>query len=75
MENPAPFTLENIRATFGDFITNPRAKILRGLAEVFSSLDPAFKSHDKMKVGVSGLPRRVIVSGFKDYSSWGKDRI
>jgi hypothetical protein len=59
--SPAPFTIDNIRATFGDFLLNPRANILRGMAEVFSDLDPAFKSHDKMKIGVSGLPKRVIL--------------
>lgn len=75
MASPAPFTLDNIRATFGDFLLNPRANILRGLAEVFCDLDPAFKSHDRVKVGVAGLPKRVILSGWGEYSSWGVDRV
>jgi Domain of unknown function (DUF4942)/Uncharacterised methyltransferase family (DUF6094) len=74
MTSPAPFTLDNIRATFGDFLLNPRLNILRGLAEVFSDLDPAFKSHDKVKIGVKGLPKRVIVSNCSDYG-WGRDRL
>ena len=43
LAEPAPFTLDNIRATFGDYILNPRGNILRGLAEVFCDLDPAYK--------------------------------
>jgi hypothetical protein len=75
MTNPAPFTLENIRATFGDFILNPRGNILRGLAEVFCNLDQAYKSHDKVKIGVAGLPKRVIIGGLGGYSSWGTDKL
>lgn len=75
MAAPAPFTLENIRATFGDFLINPRANILRGLAEVFSELDPAFKSHDKVKIGVSGLPKRVIIGGCHNDYGWGADKV
>ncbi|WP_202974118.1 DUF4942 domain-containing protein [Fimbriiglobus ruber] len=74
MVSPAPFTLENIRATFGDFILNPRGNILRGLAEVFCDLDPAYKSHDKVRIGVKGLPKRVILSSLSDYG-WGRDRL
>jgi len=72
MTNPAPFTLDNIRATFGDFILNPRGNILRGLAEVFCDLDPAYKSHDKVRIGVKGLPKRVILRNVSDYG-WGRD--
>lgn len=74
MISPAPFTLENIRATFGDFIINPRGNILRGLAEVFCDLDPAYKSHDKVRIGVKGLPKRVIIPNVGEYG-WGRDRI
>ena len=75
MAKPAPFTMDNIRATFGQYIADPRGSILRGLAEAFCDLDPAFKSHEKMKIGVKGLPKRVIVSGFGRYSSgWGWDK-
>lgn len=75
MASPAAFNMDNIRATFGDFILDPRGNILRGLAEVFCSLDPAYKSHDKVKIGVKGLPKRVILSGFNAWSGCGKDRL
>lgn len=69
-----PFTLENIRATFGDYLLNPRLNILRGLAEVFCSLDPAYKSHDKVKIGVQGLPKRIILANINSYG-WGGERL
>lgn len=75
MEKPAPFTLDNIRSTFGRFILDPRGNILRGLAEVFCSLDQAYKSHDKVKIGVAGLPKRVILSNVENYGSWGRDKL
>lgn len=72
----APFTLENISATFGDYLLNPRLNILRGLAEVFCSLDPAYKSHDKVKFGVEGLPKRIILSNLTSYGyGWGAERL
>jgi len=74
MEKPAPFTLDNIRATFGRFVADPRGNILRGLAEVFCGLDQAYKSHDKARVGVKGLPKRIIISSVTDYG-WGRDKI
>lgn len=69
-----PFTLENIKATFGDYILNPRLHILKGLAEVFCQLDPAYKSHDKVKIGVQGLPKRIILSNVAGYG-WGRERL
>lgn len=76
LKDPAPFTLDNIRATFGKYIMNPRGHILRGLAECFSKLDPAFKSHDRMKIGVKGLPKRVILSSVDSYGGgWGTERL
>ncbi|MEE7442642.1 DUF4942 domain-containing protein [Methylobacterium oryzae] len=75
LEDPVPFTLENIRATFGDFLLDPRGNILRGLAEVFCDLDPAYKSHDKVKIGVQGLPKRIILTNVGGYASWGRDRL
>lgn len=74
LENPIEFTLANIRATFGNYISDPRGNILRGLAEVFSDLDPVYKSHEKVKIGVKGLPKRVILSGVDGYG-WGRDRL
>ena len=74
IEKPAAFTLDNIRASFGDYLLDPRGNILRGLAEVFCNLDPAYKSHDKVKIGVAGLPKRVILNNCSDYG-WGRDRL
>lgn len=75
LSRPAEFTLDNIKATFGEYILDPRGNILRGLAEVFCGLDPSYKSHDKVKVGVQGLPKRIIIGGFGCYSSRGLDQI
>lgn len=75
MADPPDFTLDNIRATFGKYIADPRGSILKGLAEAFSDLDPAYKSHERMKIGVKGLPKRIILSSVGDYHSWGKDRL
>lgn len=77
MKNPPPFTVDNIRATFGRYIQDPRSHILRGLAEVFGKLDPAFKSHDRMKIGVKGLPKRIILSSVTDegHGGWGTERL
>lgn len=74
LANPAPFTLENVKASFGQYILNPRANILRGLAECFSDLDPAYKSHEKVKIGVDGLPKRIIMGNISSYG-WGRDRL
>lgn len=75
LNNPPEFTIENIRSTFGDYIADPWGSILRGLAEAFADLDPVFKSHEKMKIGVKGLPKRVIIRGCGEYSSYGQDTI
>lgn len=66
--DPPPLTLDNARATFGDYFERPRFHILRGLAEVFADLDPAYKSHSKVRIGVKGLPKRIILNGWGDYS-------
>ncbi|WP_226898276.1 class I SAM-dependent methyltransferase [Mangrovicoccus algicola] len=73
-EAPA-LTLEKVRELFGDAVSDPRGTVLKGLAEVFCNLDPAFKSHDKMKVGVKGLPKRVILSGFGTWSGYGREKV
>lgn len=73
--DPPPLTRENVVATFGDYLLRARFHILRGLAEVFADLDPAYKSHSKVKIGVDGLPKRVILSGFGGYGSYGRDRL
>lgn len=75
MEKPAPFTIDNIRATFGHYVADPRGSILRALAEVFCTLDPAYKSHDKVKIGVKGLPKRVIISNVQSHGGYGRDKL
>ena len=75
LEQPPAFTVDNIREQFGDYIMDPWGAILRGLAEAFCSLDPAFKSHEKVKIGVKGLPKRVILSNVGGYGTWGQDRL
>lgn len=72
---PPPFTVENIREKFGALVADPWGSVLRGMAEAFSQLDPAFKSHEKMKIGVKGLPKRVILSSVAGYGSYGRDRL
>lgn len=75
MENPPEFTLDNIGATFGTYVKDPYHHILRGLAECFCALDNAYKSHSKVKIGVAGLPKRIIVSSVGGWGSWGYERV
>lgn len=75
MTAPPPFTLDNIRGTFGHYLLDPRAAVLRAMAEVFCDLDPFYKSHEKMKIGVKGLPKRVVIRSVSDFGSWGKDKV
>lgn len=75
VENPPELTFDNAKATFGDYLERPRHHILRGLAEVFADLDPAYKSHSKVKIGVKGLPKRVILSNVAGYGSYGRDKL
>ena len=74
LSSPAPFTLDNLRATFSPYLANPRQTILRGMAEVFADLDPSYKSHEKVKVGVKGLPKRVILNGIGSIFGHGMDK-
>lgn len=73
--DPPPLTADNAVATFGDYLLRARFHILRGLAEAFIDLDPAYKSHSKVKIGVKGLPKRVVISNVGSYGSWGRDRL
>lgn len=75
MATPPDFNMENIRATFGNYLLDPRGNILRGMAEVFCSLDPSYKSHDKVKIGVNGLPKRVIIENVGGYDSYGRNKL
>ena len=74
LQTPPPFTLDNIRGTFGVYVADPRGNILRGLAEVFCALDPFYKSHDRVKIGVAGLPKRVILRNVDSYG-WGREQL
>lgn len=75
LADPPPLTMETAKATFGDYLIRPRFHILRGLAEVFCSLDPAYKSHSKVRIGVKGLPKRIILSHWGGFSSsYGRDK-
>lgn len=75
LADPPELNFDNAKATFGPYLENPRAHILRGLAETFADLDPAYKSHSKVKIGVKGLPKRVIIGGWGEYSgTYGKDK-
>lgn len=73
--DPPAFNAENAKEVFGDYLMRPRYHILRGLAEVFSNLDSAYKSHSKVLIGVQGLPKRVVLSGFTGFGdSYAYDR-
>lgn len=75
LADPPPLTAEIVRSTFKHYYDNPRHHILRGLAEVFAELDPSYRSHSKVRIGVKGLPKRVILSGWGSYSgTYGKDK-
>lgn len=75
MSNPPEFTAENCFNTFGDHVLSPRASILKSFAEVFTKLDQSYKSHEKVKIGVSKLPKRIILSSANDAYGWGFDRL
>lgn len=77
LKNPPEFTLEKIREVFGEYLLNSRFHKLRGLAECFTNLDPAFKSHSKVKIGVEGLPKRIIITSvLNEYTKgYGADQL
>ena len=75
LTNPPPFTMMDIEEVFGDYLRDPRFHVLKGLAECFCDLDPAYKSHSKVKIGVEGLPKRIIVSSVTGWNSWGRERV
>ena len=62
LENPPELTPESMVEVFGDYLMNPRINQLRKLAEIFVKLDDAYKSHSKVKIGVQGLPKRIIMT-------------
>lgn len=75
LEQPPEFTLEGLREAFGSYLLDPRHHILKGLAECFCDLDPAYKSHSKVKIGVSGLPKRIIIQNVTGWFSGGEQRL
>ena len=74
LADPPPLTMETAKATFGDYLLRPRFHVLRGLAEVFTQLDPAYKSHSRVRIGVKGLPKRIIMQGWGEFQSWGEQK-
>jgi SAM-dependent methyltransferase len=79
LADPPPLTPEIVRSTFAHYYADPRKHILRGLAEAFAGLDPAYRSHAKVKIGVKGLPKRVILHSVGAYGnghgSYGRDQL
>lgn len=73
MQNPDPFTIENIREKFGDYVTAPRYHLLKGVAEAFCRLDQKYKSHNQVKVGTKGQVQRIIVSGVMPSGQYSYD--
>lgn len=73
--DPPPLTAENAVATFGDYLLRSRFHILRGLAEAFSGLDPAYRSHLKVKIGRDKLPKRVIIGSVGYSGSYGREKL
>jgi hypothetical protein len=73
--DPPPLTIENARATFGDYLLRTRFHLLRGLAEVFVELDEAYRSHSKVKIGVRGMPKRLILRSVGSFGSYGRDKV
>lgn len=75
LATPPPLTFDTAKATFRDYLERPRFHILKGMAEVFADLDPAYKSHSKVRIGVKGLPKRIIMTGWGDFSyGYARDR-
>jgi hypothetical protein len=75
MQNPPAFTLTDILDLFGNYVSNPRHHILRGLAECFCDLDSAYKSHSNVRIGVKGLPKRIIITHVGGWNGWGKEKL
>lgn len=75
MADPPELTLDTVKATFGSYFTDPREHMLRGLAEAFVELDPAYKSHSKVTIGVKGLPKKVIIHVGEYNFGYGWDRM
>lgn len=75
LASPPAFTLDEIGVQFGDYVFDQRFHKLKGLAECFTDLDPAYKSHSKVKIGVKGLPKRIIIRSCGGWHGWGKEKL
>lgn len=75
LAKPPELTLENLKSVFGQYWENPRYYVLKGLAEVFCSLDPFYRSHSNFGFGVKGLPKRVILRGWGCIHGGARDRV
>lgn len=73
--NPPELTIENVRKEFGDRLIDPRTNMLKGIAEIFCSLDNSYKSHSKVKFGVEKLPKRIIMSYFSVYGGYTSEKL
>lgn len=65
VENPAEFTEETALATLQSFAADAGMIFRRGIAEVFTSLDRRFRSHNGFKIG-----SRVILTRAFDENGW-----
>lgn len=75
LEDPPEFTEDNIRSIFKDYVTDPRGMTLAAFAEVFCGLDKFYKSHSNIKVGVKGLPKRIIITDCNSFYSYGTKKL
>lgn len=75
LEDPPAFTEDNIRSIFKDYVTDVRGMSLAAFAEVFCNLDKFYKSHSNIKVGVKGLPKRIIISGCNSIYGYGAKQL
>lgn len=69
LKSPAPFTVENCKATFAHLWGNRRELFLRGIANTFSRLDRRFRSHDGFKVGSRLIIERALDTEYRA-ASW-----
>ncbi len=70
INNPPEATVDNIFATVQGLLANADTTFVRGIANVFSSLDRRFKSHDGWKIG----DRVVITNVMCEYGTWNYHR-
>lgn len=73
--SPFELTIDNAISVFGDYIRNTRHHVLRGLIECFVQLDPFYKSHSKFRIGVKGIPKRIVINNFTGTFGRGEERV